>query len=185
MPEDEKKQDTAKELKEEKPKTVNMPKSDMDLLLAQVRDLQRQVGDMKGGVVDIERTQDHELNLREWEGKLVVNVTKSWNERDKRTSEEVPMIGIYLQGAEEPVSVKLVDFMNKTKMVMVKLKETRVIDPGVQVNGSVEVKNVKYDSYTTIGTGVRVPMKVTTPKVVHDVIFDDGTEMTIPDEAVN
>lgn len=177
MPEEEK--------KEKKSETVNVQKTDMDMLLAQVRDLQRQVGDMKGGVIDLERTQEHECNLREWEGKLVVNVTKSWDERDKRSNESVPMIGLYLQGADEPVSVKLTDFYRQTRLVRAKIKESRIIDQGVKVNGSVEVKDVKYDKFTTLGTGVRVPMKVVTPKTELVVTLEDGTELTVPEEAVN
>ena len=55
----------------------------------------------------------------------------------------------------------------------------------MKVAGNVEIQDVKYDKYVTLGTGVRVPLKVTTPKSEVTVILEDGTELTVPEEAVN
>lgn len=164
---------------------VQVTKSDFDLLTSQVRELTRQVANAQGGVIDIERTEEHVCNLREWDGKLVVNVTKCWDEKDKTTGERGPVIGLYLLGEKEPVKAKLSEFYRNSRLVECRIKETKVLDKGVKVAGSVEVKDVKYDKYVTLGTGVRVPMKIVTPRVELVVVLKDGTELTVPEEAVN
>lgn len=181
---DEEQQEQKRRGRPPKDESVSISRADYDLLMNQVRDLARQVKDNQSGVIDIERTKEHVCCLRQWDGKIVVNNTKSWSELDQKTGEKIPYIGIYLQEAEEPVSVKLIDFYRNSSLLEVKIKE-ELVEEVVEKFGTTEVKTVDYERSKTIGTGVRVPLKVVSQVKKYVVILPDGSELTIPECAIN
>lgn len=162
---------------------VQIPKEQHDFLINQLKTLSKRVGDIEGGVVEIERTTEHTCNLRLWEDKYVLSFTSSWDERDPATKERKPMIGITVEGGKERIDVPLVDFYRYSVLSTCKIKEKRLIDKGVKEYGTVEIKEV--NDYSTKSTGVRVKQKVETP--VYELLLEtpDGREITINEEFVN
>jgi len=169
--------------KEEEVTTVS--RADYDKLMKQIADLSRQVKDSASGVVNLERTKEHVCSLRLWDGKIVINTTKSWDEVNPATKERVPFIGLYLRGDEEPVKVKLSEFLQKSGRLEECLIKSEISEPIIVDKGTVEVRDVRFDQYKTIGTGVRVPLRVVSASKKFIVALPDGEELTLPEEAVN
>jgi len=178
------KEDSTSEKGQEK-EAVSVSRADYESLMKQVAELSQQVKNNAKGVVNVERTKEHICNVRTWEGKIVVNTTKSWNEKVQGEKDKVPFIGLYLRGENEPVKVRLLDFSQDCRYIEGCVIKEVLNKPVVEEKGTVEMSQTKYEEFKTIGTGLRVPLRVESEVKSYVVVLPTGEEITLPDEAIN
>ena len=177
------KEDLQDEVKSTKSKSMRVSKDDYDFLMNQLKDLSKEVKDLRGGVVELERTKEHTCNLRMWDGKLVTSFTDAWNVFDPLTRETKVYIGLHFRGVDEASDIELVDFYRNSKYIECKIKERRLLDEGIKDYGTVEVKRTKGNK--TVGTGVRVRQNVATP--IYELLLQlpSGEELVVEEKYVN
>lgn len=117
---------------------------------------------------------------------LIVGYGKHRN--DKRSDgTEVLMMEVLYKNDKEEVKAKWVphiDFRNSANFVLAKIKSIKN-DPRIESHGTTRLKNVDYDKYRTTDTDVEVPLEVVIPNDTYVLELPDGTEVELPESALN
>ena len=167
---------------------VVLKKDEFHYLVDTVKGLQSKVSDLqreKNGIMDLEYIKEHFAHIRLYEGGIVREVGKSWNDVDPRNgNQQIPWISFKADNQEEDVKMPLIDFTSELEKVRVKILDRIVLDEGVHVVDYVPVITYDYSNYKALNTGQRVAQKVTTPVYALKLELPDGSVETLPENAV-
>jgi hypothetical protein len=119
------------------------------------------------------------------EDEVVIGYGKSY-EKTELGGRKFLMIEVFTQGKDKKnkYEVEYVHFMEQGKF-----EEATIISvdkfEDVKEIGYVNKTKVDYNNYTTEDTGVEVPLSVTTLVVTYKLKLANGTEVELPEEALN
>lgn len=159
-----------------------------DITNAQLNTLVERIAKLESGDrrPKIVKPKFNTVLVRFLDGKLVVGYGKSWEEKNAEGSWRL-MAEVNIKDGED-IKVKKVDWLNfrqsgeqlEVKIVKVEMNEK------VSTKGTTTIKNVDYDSYKTVDTGVEIDMEVVTPEPTYNVEMPDGKiEEGLSHEALN
>jgi len=167
-------------------KDVNLEEK-ADITQGQLQTLLKRIEKLESGDTrpTYERPKYHTALIRFFDGKMVVGYGKSWDERNiegewRRKSE------IMVQDGKD-VKIKKVDFLDFMKSgeeVRAKILNIEKTDKR-EYQGTTTLKDVKYDAFRTVDTGVEVPLEVNTPDYIYEMELPDGTKVKLSHEALN
>ena len=170
--EEEKKEEPAKE-------TITLPKEEYLGILDRIGKLER--GEVNEDYLDAEDTKY--VHVRHFNGWPVIELKKPIVEKFQNNSKVLYVDFVALkEGKPEEFQMKYLDYMRELPRELLKVVEEKVT-PRRSQKGMTEVKEVK--EYKTVGTGVKVPLRVVSEERSFVVELKDGTTVEILENAIN
>jgi len=167
--------------KEEK-KVIQIEEGKLLGILKRLEMLEKQAS---GEAPVLEAVKTHTARLKRFDEKLIVGYDKGIIYEKKLIEgkeQQVMMITVQFQDGTKKKIEYVKDYVQNNDIVEVKVLKTDVKDDEKRL-GLVEVKRV--DEYRTIGTGVKVPMRVITPIATSLIELPNGEKITINNEFLN
>lgn len=166
-----------------KSNVVSIPQEQFNSLMERIERLEK--GDSRPKVVKPKYYTARVWFLDDEKKQLVVGYGK--NREDRRPDGSTYMsVEIFYKDGEETKSKWLpwIDFRNSGKYEVGKILEIKPTEE-VKQDGYTTLKNVDYENYKTIDTGIEVPMEVTTVIRNYKIELPNGQVVELNESALN
>jgi len=159
-------------------KEQNITREEYDKLLKEIQQLKR--GEMP--VYDPQEEETY-YTVRMYNGFPIIGFENVLMNELKNKEE---IIFYYLENWETKQQGKMefLKYINDLKKEKVKSISSKIKEK-VEIQGYTTIKNVPEGSYKTVDTGIKVPLKVITPQVIHTVQFENGKKLEINNDFLN
>lgn len=143
----------------------------------------------------LKRVNERIISLRVWEGKLVIGFKNVSEYKGKEKfvysrpdpnnpKEQIEFVQLILDGADEPVEVQYVPFLQGADSTSFKVEEIKRTPIEIDL-GYIDKKILDNDGYNMVSTNVLVPNIVTQEKLAYVIRKEDGTLATVPEQIIN